>query len=103
MKFAVKALLMGLSVNAVKLEQKNAEKYYGYPYYSSYTNPLDYVPSADVLPAQWVDRGVAWNYNVDPVAVEEINSYPYYAGYAAPVCEECQEIVDGDCAEIHDA
>jgi hypothetical protein len=40
MKFAVKALLMGLSVNAVKLEQKSQESVQTYPY--AYTVPYAY-------------------------------------------------------------
>ena len=85
MKFAVKALLMGLSVNAVKLEQKSASKTMPY----AYTVPYAYNTWHDdyqdyVAPADW---------GIDRTRMT----------YSVPECHECEEEVTTDCTEIHDA
>jgi len=103
MKFAVKALVMGLSANAIRLEQK-AQLYpyayaeaYPYAYTESYSYPSSYVVDTSSYAYTAPTAYNSWSSSVsDYVSPNFVPKDP--ARYTHPVaeCHECEEQVCED-------
>jgi len=92
MKFAVKALLMGLSVSAIK-QQQNAHK-------SPYSSQLIKVENKNGYIGEYLN-GEYLN-SIEDSLLPDWEDY-VEGVYVAPECRECEEKVEEECHDIHSA